>query len=65
MHLQGSSADFIVGRIFDKAARDAFDDIVKIENGLPLEMSKWIMDDKLERTKAKVSYLKSNCVLIK
>ena len=45
--------------------RDAYDEIVKRENGLPLDASKWTIDEALRKSKAQTNYLKSNCVLLK
>ena len=65
MVLQGPSDDFIVARIFEGAMRDAYDDIVKNDdNGMPLEMSNWIMDNGLRAQKAKTKYQTANCELI-
>lgn len=65
MLLQGPSADFIIGRVFENAMQDAYDDIVKHENGLLLDSSKWVNDKDLKKSKAQTKYLKSNCVLVK
>ena len=64
MRLQGPSTDFIVGRIFESAAEDAFNKIVKQKNGMPLEISDWIRDEDLQKSKASNSYLVQNCRLI-
>jgi hypothetical protein len=64
MLLQGPSTDFIVGRIFENSTRDAYDDVVKKENGLPLDNSEWVRDDALRISKAKNLYHRSNCVLL-
>lgn len=65
MLLQGPSADFIVGRIFENAMRDAYDDIVKKQNGLILDASQWVRDDGLRKSKAQAKYLQGNCALLK
>jgi hypothetical protein len=64
MLLQGPSTEFIVGRIFENSTRDAYDDVVKKENGLPLDNSEWVRDDALRISKAKNLYHRSNCVLL-
>ncbi|MDO8401471.1 MAG: hypothetical protein Q7T45_27055 [Bradyrhizobium sp.] len=61
----GPTPDFILGRIFESASNDAFDDVVKKDNGIALENSKWIMDSELRKAKAKTQYLKGNCVIVK
>lgn len=63
--LQGPTPDFIIGRIFENSSQDAYDAIVKKENGIPLDVAKWIMDEGLKKSKAKTHYLMSNCVLVK
>jgi hypothetical protein len=65
MLLGGPSTDFVIGRIFENALRDAYDDIVKMDNGFLLDSSKWVMDDELRKAKAQTRYLKGNCVLVK
>ena len=63
--LQGPSADFIIGRVFENAVTEAYDGIVKKENGITMEPSKWIEDKRLQKSKAQIKYLQSNCVLLK
>ncbi|MGY8683733.1 hypothetical protein Q2941_39045 [Bradyrhizobium sp. UFLA05-153] len=63
--LQGPSIDFIIGNIFAHAIRDAFDDIVKRENGMLLDPSKWIQSDEARKNKAEAKYGSSNCILLK
>ena len=65
MLLRGPSTDFVVGRIFEAAMSDAFDDIIKKENGLMLDSSKWANDEGLKKSKAQSQYQRSNCVLVK
>jgi hypothetical protein len=61
----GPTPDFIIGRIFESASKDAFDSIVTKDNGIALENSKWVMDSELRKAKAKTQYLKGNCVIVK
>jgi hypothetical protein len=66
MLLQGPSPDFIVGRIFENAMRDAYDDIVtRDNNGIPLDASKHLQDPQLRKSKAQNKYLRANCALLK
>jgi hypothetical protein len=55
----------LVGQAQVAASNDAFDSIVKKDNGIALENSKWIMDSELRKAKAKTQYLKGNCVIVK
>ena len=63
--LEGPSTDFLLGRIFQSAGLDAYDKIVKEENGILLEPSKWINDKELIKTKAQTRYLNGNCAALK
>lgn len=66
MLVQGPSADFILGRVFENAMGDAFDKIVKEDNsGVPLEPAKYVHDKELQAARAKTKYLSGNCVLVK
>lgn len=65
MYLAGPSVDFIVGRIFENAMGDAYDDIVKRKNGMPLPTSDWVMDEEIRKPDAKHRYVKGNCSLIR
>jgi hypothetical protein len=65
MYLGGPSVDFIIGRIFENAMGDAYDDIVKRKNGLPLPTSDWIMDKEARKPDANNKYAKSNCALLR
>ena len=66
MGLGGPTNDFVIGRIFEAAAEDAHDKVVKTDkNGLPiLDPSDWI-SDKLKVQKADNKYRSSNCALIR
>ena len=64
--LQGPTSDFILGRVFENAMRDAFDRIVKQDDhGFALEPSKWLNNKILRQSMAKTKYLSANCVLVK
>lgn len=64
--LEGPSPDFIVGRIFESAVRDAYDDIVTRDNsGMPLDASKYTQDLELRKSRAQSKYINANCVLLK
>ncbi len=65
MLLAGPSADFVIGRVFEKAMQEAFDNIVKRKNGILLDSSKWIDDEALRKSKAERYYLSRNCTLLK
>ena len=67
MRLGGPSADFMVGRIFEAATMDAYDEITKTDSqGLPItDPQKWNMDDELQKSIAETKYLQSNCAIIR
>lgn len=65
MLLQGPSYDFVIGRIFENATDDAYDSIVKENNGIPLDPSRWVRDDEIRKLKAQNEYLRGNCALVK
>jgi hypothetical protein len=66
MLMGGPTTDFIIGRIFEGAAADAYDKVVKEDSaGLPIiDPSKWA-DEKLKVIRAKNRYQSSNCALIR
>ena len=65
LRLAGPSNDFMIGRIFESAMADAFDDVVKEDNnGLPLLNPTDWADGELKVTRAKNKYQSSNCALI-
>jgi hypothetical protein len=62
--IEGPSIDFILGRIFEAAMRDAYDEVVKRDNnGMPLQTS--VNDDGLRRMIASTKYSSNNCTLIR
>jgi hypothetical protein len=61
----GPTADFIIGRVFESAAGDAYDDVVKEEaSGLPLKMEDWVNDNELKKSIAANRYLRANCEIM-
>jgi hypothetical protein len=64
IYLAGPSTDFILGRIFEAATGEAFDEIVKQDDDqTPLQT--WIQDEDLRTMKAITKYIRNNCVLIR
>jgi hypothetical protein len=62
----GPTTEFGLGRIYEKAAQDAFDGIVKHDaSGVPLPISKWISDDELTKMRAETEYRTRSCALLK
>ena len=64
MLLAGPSVDFIIGRIFENATRDAFDSIVKQKNGVLMPVDDWVQDQEVRKLIAQRKYLQGNCGLI-
>lgn len=63
--LEGPSMEFIAGRIFESAMRDAYDSIVKEDSiGALLDPSQWVHDDELKTSKAKTAYLEASCEIV-
>jgi hypothetical protein len=65
MYLAGPSVDFIIGRIFENAMGDAYDDVVKRKNGTLLPTTDWVVDEEIRKPDAKHRYVKGNCALIR
>jgi hypothetical protein len=59
--IRGVSTDFVVGQLYEAESTHAYDEIVKYQNGLPLNQS---LDASAAKTQAELSYHKSNCSLI-
>ena len=59
--IRGVSTDFVVGQLYEAESTHAYDEIVKYQNGLPLNQS---LDAAAAKTQAELSYRKSNCSLI-
>ena len=55
------STDFVVGQMYEAQSTHAYDEIVKYQNGLPLNQP---LDATAAKTQAELSYRKSNCSLI-
>jgi hypothetical protein len=64
--MAGPTTDFIIGRIFEAATNDSFNQVVKEDSsGSPIiDSSKWA-DDEIKTTRAKNKYLSSNCTLVR
>jgi hypothetical protein len=61
----GPSIDFVIGRVFETVAGDAFDKVVTEDtNGLPLPPEEWRNDPMLRMIRAEALYRTSNCDLI-
>ena len=61
-YIPGISTDFVVGMMYGEQSTKAYDEIVKYDNGVPL--NKWLSVDEA-KLEAERSYRKSNCSLIK
>jgi hypothetical protein len=59
--IRGVSTDFVVGQMYEAESTHAYDEIVKYQNGLPL--NQWL-DADAAKTQAEVSYRKSDCSLM-
>jgi hypothetical protein len=66
LRMPGPSVDFVLGRIFEAVADDAFDKVVKHDNsGLYIaDPAKWA-DDELRKVRAEQKYRAGNCALIR
>jgi hypothetical protein len=66
MLLGGPSIDFMIGRIFESAMNDAFDEVVKEdESGSPIfDPAKWASDE-VKSIRARTKFRRSNCELLK
>lgn len=65
--LAGPNADLIIGRVFENAMQDAFDNIVKRDayGVMEFDPTKWLDNKVLKKAKARTKYLQGNCVLLK
>jgi hypothetical protein len=64
--MAGPTEEFVLGRIYETAANQAFDDIVtKNVYGIPLAPADYVTDEKLQATIAKTKFLKANCELLR
>src|SRR5262245_44987180 len=60
LYLAGPTVDFIIGRIFENATKDAFDAVVERKNGQAT-----ITDDEVRKSNAQHRYGEKNCTLIR
>jgi hypothetical protein len=67
MRLGGPSIDFIIGRIYESAGRDAYNQVVKtgIIGELLTNPSQWLQDDEVRVNRAKNKYQNANCALLR
>ncbi len=59
--MRGVSTDFVVGQMYESESTYAYDQIVKYQNGLPLQQ--WL-DADAAKSQAEVRFRQSNCSLI-
>jgi len=59
--IRGVSTDFVVGQLYEAESTHAYDEIIKYQNGLPL--NKWF-DTPEPKNQAERIYGQSNCSLI-
>ena len=59
--IRGVSTDFVVGQLYEAESTHAYDEIIKYQNGLPLNQP---LDATAAKTQAELSYRKNNCSLI-
>jgi hypothetical protein len=56
--IRSVSTDFVVGQMYESESTHAYDEIVKYQNGLPLQQ--WL-DAPAAKTQAELRYRQSNC----
>ncbi len=59
--IRAAPTDFVVGQMYESESTHAYDEIVKYQNGLPL--NQWL-DESAAKTQAELRYRQSNCSLI-
>ena len=59
--MRGVPTDFVVGQMYESESTHAYDEIVKYQNGLPL--NQWL-DAPAAKTQAELRFRQSNCSLI-
>jgi hypothetical protein len=65
MNLSGPTPEFVLGRLYQSAAGDAFDKVTKKDaNGIPLEVKDWITSDE-QKSVAETRFRQENCEIIK
>ncbi|MFT3672040.1 hypothetical protein [Aestuariivirga sp.] len=64
--LQGPNADFIVGRIFEAAMNEAFDNVVKRDAGGSeiKDPAHWVMEPATRELDARIKFQNANCELV-
>lgn len=66
MLMAGPTPEFVLGRIFEAAASQAFDNVVSEDaNGMPLAPADYVHDEELRVSIATTRYMRSNCELIR
>ncbi|MEO4042427.1 hypothetical protein AAFN47_12555 [Hoeflea sp. CAU 1731] len=64
--MAGPTPEFVLGRIFESAARDAYDDVVAEDpNGIPLDPADYVTSDELKASIATTKYMKANCEILR
>jgi hypothetical protein len=59
--MRGVPTDFVVGQMYEAQSTHAYDEIIKYQNGLPL--NQWL-DASAAKIQAELRYRQSNCSLI-
>jgi hypothetical protein len=59
--MRAVSTDFVVGQMYESESTHAYDEIVKYQNGLPLQQ--WL-DAPAAKTQAELRFRQSNCSLV-
>src|SRR5215469_12360810 len=59
--IRGVPTDFVVGQMYESESTHAYDEIVKNQNGLPLNQG---LDAPAAKTQAELRFRQSNCSLI-
>ncbi len=66
MLMAGPTPEFVLGRIFEAAATQAYNDVATMDaNGLPLAPENYVTDHELKASIAKTRFIRSNCELIR
>ena len=64
--LSGPSSEFVIGRIYENASHDAYDEMFKEDApGNPLPPAKWVTDAEVQKRIAERQYTAANCQLIR
>jgi hypothetical protein len=63
--MAGPTPEFVLGRIFESAAGDAYDDVAtEHASGLPRAPKDYVIDDKLQAIIASKEYSAANCEIL-